>query len=253
LGTLYFTVADRGRFPLLKESYSYRLGTGIANPDLTPEHNTSVNIGYSHVFPGRTLAQVEYFYNCLRDAIQAAYIRDPGFLCPSSAGTLTGYCSQNVNIAKETHQGLEVSLRSSPVSRITLDVNYSYLNRTMLYEFGGNIDVGQVLTSVQILPTYPKHKVVSSATLRLPREVLALASYRYEGGIILQDTTYRTAPLNLPFATSYGMVDLGTVVPIGAGFSIQAGVKNLFDRDYYYTAGYPEPGRNWYFNARYRF
>ncbi len=140
-----------------------------------------------------------------------------------------------------------------PLSRLTLDLNYSYLNRTMVYNFGDLVDVSQVLTSIQILPTYPKNKVIFNATLRLPHEILAIGNFRYEGGIILQDNTYRTAPQNLAFASSYGTVDFGTVLPIYSGFSVQAGVRNLFDRDYYYTAGYPEAGRNWYFNARYRF
>ena len=35
--------------------------------------------------------------------------------------------------------------------------------------------------------------------------------------------------------------------------SVQAGVKNLLDRNYFYTAGYPEIGRNWFLNFRYRF
>ena len=48
-------------------------------------------------------------------------------------------------------------------------------------------------------------------------------------------------------------MDLGVVVPIRSGLSAQAGVKNLFDRDFYYTAGFPEQGRNWFFNVRYRF
>jgi iron complex outermembrane receptor protein len=48
-------------------------------------------------------------------------------------------------------------------------------------------------------------------------------------------------------------LDIGTVIPVYAGLSVQAGAKNLFDRDYYYTAGYPEAGRNWFFNLRYRF
>jgi iron complex outermembrane recepter protein len=253
-GTLYFTIADRGRFPLLKESYSYKLGTGIPNPDLRPEHNTSVNIGYSHAFPGKTVAQVEYFYNRLRDAIQSAYTEDTGGLCPGSTGIYTGYCSQNVNIAKEAHQGFEVSLRSTPVSRLTMDLNYSYLNRTMVYDFGDNLDINQVLTSVQILPMgVPKNKVIFNATVRLPHEILAIGNYRYEGGIVLQDTTYKAGPASLAWSASYGTADIGTVVPIYAGFSVQAGVKNLLDRDYSYTAGYPEAGRNWYFNARYRF
>jgi outer membrane cobalamin receptor len=55
------------------------------------------------------------------------------------------------------------------------------------------------------------------------------------------------------YGTSFGTMDIGTVVPIAAGFSMQAEIKNLFDRDYYYTVGYPEAGRNWYFNGRYIF
>jgi len=256
LDTLFVTFSDRGRFPLLKESYSYSLGKGIPNPDLEPEHNTSFNAGYSHAFPAKTMFQVEYFYSRLRDAIGSVYIKDPGGIedpfC-SNTGSQAGYCSQNVNIARERHQGVEVSVRSTPVSRLMLDLNYSYLNRNMDYDFGSVVDVSEVLTSIQILPTYPKNKVVFNATLRLPHEILAIGNFRYEGGIVLQDTTYKTAPGNLAWSTSYGTVDLGTVVPIYAGFSVQAGIKNLFDRDYYYTAGYPEAGRNWYFNARYRF
>jgi iron complex outermembrane recepter protein len=251
---IYATFADRGRFPLIKDSYSYRLGSAIANPDLKPEHNTSLNFGYSHAFPAKTVAQVEYFYNRLRDAIQSIYVKDTASppKCPSNTGTQAGYCSQNVNVAREVHQGVEISVRSTPIPRLTMDVNYSYLNRTLVNDFG-NISPSQVLTSVVILPTYPKNKVIANAALRLPREILAIASYRYEGGITLQDTTYRTAPQNLPFASSYGTVDIGGLVPLFGGMSVQAGVKNLFDRNYYYTAGYPEAGRNWYFNGRYKF
>jgi iron complex outermembrane receptor protein len=252
LDTLFVTFADRGRFPLLKESYSYSLGRGIPNPDLKPEHNTSWNIGYSHVFPAKTIARIEYFHSRLRDAIQSVYVMDPAALC-SNTGAQAGYCSQNVNIAKEVHQGVEISIRSMPVSRLILDLNYSYLNRTMAYNFGDRVDVSQVLTTIQILPTYPKNKVIANAILRLPHEVLAIANYRYEGGITLQDTTYRTAPGYLPFSTSYGTLDLGTVVPIRAGLSVQAGAKNLLDRNYYYTAGFPEAGRSWFFNLCYRF
>ncbi len=173
-------------------------------------------------------------------------------LC-SNTGTTAGYCSQNVNIANESHRGIEISVRSTPTSRLTLDVQYSYLYRTLEYNFGDNIDVSKVLSTVQILPTYPMDKVVANATVRLPHEILAIVGARYESGISMQDTTYRTPPGNLPFDVAYGTVDLGTVVPIHAGLSAQAGIKNLFDRYYFYTPGYPEPGRNWYVNLRYKF
>lgn len=252
LDTLFVTFADRGRFPLMKESYSYTLGKGIPNPDLQPEHNTAWNMGYTRMFPSGTTVRVEYFHNRLRDAIQSVYVTDAAGLC-SNTGAYAGYCSQNVNVAREVHQGAEISIRSTSIPRLILDLSYSYLNRTMTYNFGDRVEVNRVLTTVQILPTYPKNKVLAHATLRLPRGMLAMAGFRYEGGITLQDTTYRTAPENLPFAASHGTADLGAVVPIRAGLSLQAGVNNLFDRDYYYTAGFPEAGRNWSFNLRYRF
>jgi iron complex outermembrane receptor protein len=256
LDTFYVTFADRGRFPLLKESYSYRLGSAIPNPELEPEKNRSWNIGWSHAFPAKTVAQVEYFHNHLRDAIESVYVLDPGDpgnpFCDNT-GALEGYCSQNVNIANENHQGFEISIRSTPASRLTLDVSYSYINRNIDYDFGKSQDVSEILTEIQILPTLPKNKFIANATIRLPREILAIANVRYEGGITLQDTTYRSGHELEPFAESYATLDLGTVVPIYSGASVQAGVKNLFDKDYYYTAGYPQAGRNWFFNLRYRF
>lgn len=250
--TLFITFSDRGRFPILKESYSYRLGFAIPNPDLKPEQSRNWDIGYSHAFDIRTVAQIDYFRHDLRDAIESVYVKDPGSFC-TNTGALAGFCSQNVNIGKEVHEGVEFSIRSVPVSRLTLDINYSYLNRTIAYDFGKVADISQVNISIQILPTLPKNKLIANATLRLPHQVLAMANVRYEAGITLQDTTYKTALGNLPFGAAYGTIDLGTVIPVHAGVSIQAGVKNLFDRDYYYTAGYPEAGRNWFFNLRYKF
>jgi iron complex outermembrane recepter protein len=248
--SLFITFADRGRFPVLKESYSYRLGAAIPNPDLKPEQSRNWDVGYSHVFAGGTVAQVEFFRSDLRNAIQSVYIKDPASLCTNTGG-LAGLCNQNVNIAKEVHEGLELSVRSSPVSRLTLDANYSYINRSLAYDFVNVPNVSQINTTIQILPTMPRNKVIINAILGLPRQVMAMANFRYEGGIALQDTTY--SPAGKVYGTSYGTLDLGTVFPIWSGIAVQTGVKNLLDRDYYYSAGFPEMGRNWFFNLRYRF
>ncbi len=248
--SVFVTFADRGRFPVLKDSYSYRLGQAIPNPDLKPEQSRNWNLGYSHFFGAGTVAQIDLYRSDLRNAIQSVYIQDPGSFC-TNVGALAGYCSQNVNIGKEVHEGVEFSVRSTPIPRLTLDANYTYINRTLNYDFVNYPEVSQINTTIQILPTLPRNKAILNAVLRLPREVLALAIFRYESGISLQDTTYR--PAGNPYGSCYGVLDLGTIVPIWKGASMQAGVKNLFDRDYYYTAGYPEAGRNWYFNLRYRF
>ena len=169
---VFFTISDRGRFPLLNESYSYSLGRGLPNPELGPENNTTLNVGYSHAFAARTVAQVEYFYNRLRNAIESVPVWDRGnVLCPDNAedSVLFDHCTQNVNIAKKVYQGVEISIRSTPHSRLTADVSYSYINRTAVYDT--NVpDVDLSLTSELEFKTYPKNKVIVNATLRL-REV----------------------------------------------------------------------------------
>jgi iron complex outermembrane recepter protein len=253
LDTFFFTFADRGRFPLLKDTYSYKNGTSFPNPDLKPEHSRNWTAGYSHSFTPRTQAQIEYFRSDVRDAIQPVYIPDPNKLCTNNKGLYAGLCSLYTNVAKEIHEGTEFSIRSTPVSHLLLDASYSYLNRSIAWDFAKVPNANAAATSTQALTfsALPKNKVMLNATLELPHKVLAIANYRYEGGIFLQDTTY--TPAAPQYAGSYGTVDLGTVAPIYAGFSLQVGLKNLFDRNYYYTAGYPEAGRTWYFNGRYRF
>ena len=56
-----------------------------------------------------------------------------------------------------------------------------------------------------------------------------------------------------PFEESFATADLAAIVPIKHGVSVQAGIKNLFDRNYAYTAGCPEAGRDEYLNLRWRF
>jgi iron complex outermembrane receptor protein len=247
--TLFMTFADRGRFPLLMEFYSTKFRSALANPDLKPEHSRNWDVGLSHAFGSKTVAQVEYFHNGLRNSIHSVNILDELGQCPDSK--VVGYCGKYVNIAKESHQGVEINVRSTPIRRLTLDTSYSYINRNLLYKFEDMPDVSKIYTTIDLLMGMPKNKVVFTAIGELPHSVLALATFRYEGGITLQDTTY--TPVHLSYGSSFGTVDLGTVVPLYVGFSVQAGIKNLFDRNYYYTAGYPEAGRNWYFNMRYRF
>jgi iron complex outermembrane receptor protein len=141
-----------------------------------------------------------------------------------------------VNVGREVHQGVDLSLRSSPVSRLTLDANYSYLNRNISGTPGA-------------FPTgTPRHKTVGTATVRFPRNVTGIVSARYESGIVAMSDN------NLPLpAAQFATVDIGTTLPIRAGMALQGGVKNLLDRNYYYWEGFPEEGRNWHLTVRYTF
>jgi iron complex outermembrane recepter protein len=244
---LFLTYADRGRFPTLKQRYSSGMGSALPNPDLKGERSRNWNIGYSHVFRSYATVEAQLFRSDLRDAIESALVPDTNGLCPSNSST--GHCSQNVNIGKETHQGVEFEVHTQRVWRISFDASYGYLNRTI---GTATLPSGTTTSSVLVLPTgVPKNKAIGTATLFLPRHISGMVSTRYEGGVTLQDTTYSTAPRNLPFGESLSATDAGLNAPIHAGLRLQTGVKNLFDRSYFYSAGYPEAGRTWYFNLRY--
>jgi iron complex outermembrane receptor protein len=257
-GNLFVTFSDRGRFPMLKDIYSTSMGSGLPNPNLLPEHSRNWNAGYSQTLRANTLVQVEWFRSDLRNAIESVYLTDPGDsnpateYCPNSR--IIGYCSEMANIGKEIHEGMEIKIRTSPLPRLSFQASYSYLNRQIAYEFQNFPNVSQVNTSINILPTLPKNKLVASASVHLPHQALAIVSARVEGGLLLQDTNYpSSSPLFAPYAESFATMDLGGIIPIVKGADLQIGVNNLFDRNYYYTAGYPEEGRNWYVNLRYKF
>ena len=173
-------------------------------------------------------------------------VPDPGEFCPE----YDGLCEQWTNIAREVHQGFEISVRSTPIRRLTLDASYSYINRTIEYEADPE-ELGIDL-DYMILYTLPKHKIVVNGFVDLPHKIQALATLRFEGGVNVQDQSYRSSPPP-PFSVNNALVDFGVTSPSIQGFSWQVGVKNIFDRYYFYTPGYPEAGRNWYFNTRYRF
>jgi iron complex outermembrane receptor protein len=257
-GSFFLTFSDHSRFPMLKDIYSASLGAGLPNPNLEPEHSFNWNLGYRQALGRNTVVQLALFRSDLHNAIESVYVTDPGGTnpateyCPNSK--IIGYCSEMANIGTETHQGFEFELRSSPLPRLTVNASYSYLNRDISYGFTSLANVSAVNTSVIILPTLPKNKLLGTLTYRLPHQILAILNERYESGLILQDTSYASSsPLYLPYAESYATMDLMALVPVHKGVTVQAGIKNLLDRNYYYTAGYPQEGRSWFVNLRYQY
>jgi len=257
-GRFFATFADHGRFPMLKDIYSASLGAGLPNPNLQPEHSLNWNVGYSQSFGSKTVAQIVLYRSDLHNAIESVYVTDPGGSNPATAycpnSKIPGYCSEEANIGKETHQGVEFEIRSTPLPRLTLSASYSFLNRNISYDFSELPNASAVNTSITILPTLPKNKAIARVSYRFPHQIQAIVAERYESGLLLQDTTYAsTSPLYVPVSEAYATTDIFALVPVRKGFSFQAGIKNLLDRNYEYTAGYPEAGRTWFINGRFQF
>jgi iron complex outermembrane recepter protein len=244
-GTVFFTFAHKSHFPTLKDRYSTKNGKSIPNPGLLPERAHNYTLGYSHAFARNTMAQIELFRSDVYDAIQNANVPSQYQNQCSSIGTWL--CQQSVNIGDEAHRGIEFSIRSIPISRMQLTANYTYLMRTLTGpDNSANANLPQMIA---VFPQgTPKNRAVATATLGLPRTSLLIASIRYEGGAF----TVNNGNIIVP-ASKFATLDMGGEIPVYAGAKLQMGIKNLFDRNYYFQEGYPEAGRNFYANMRYRF
>jgi iron complex outermembrane recepter protein len=234
-GTLFVTAAHKSRFPTIKDRYSYKAGRAVPNPSLDPERATTWTVGYSRTVAAKTVAQVDLFHSDVRDEIENIFFLSP--LCGGGGGRGTaGSCQQAVNVGSELHSGVNLTLRTTSVPRLTLDANYSYLHR----------DISDV---TGVFPTgTPIHKSVVTATMRLPKGIMTLASARYLSGIVAMSDN------GLPLPTAgFTTVDIGAAAPVRNGLSLQGGIRNLFDGNYYYWEGFPEAGRNAYLTLRYTF
>ncbi len=233
-GTVFVTFARKSRFPTIKDRYSYKAGRALPNPGLKPERADTWTAGYSRTLTSKTVAQVDAFHSGVRDGIENIFFLSP--LCSGGGRGGAGTCQQAVNTGSETRAGVNLTLRTTPSPIVTVDANYSYLHR-------------RITSATATFPMgTPVHKGMASATVRLPRAITGIAMAQYQSGAVGMSDNGLPLPPN-----ALTTVDLGAVVPLARGLRVQAGVKNLFDRDYYYWEGFPERGRNAHVTLRYIF
>jgi iron complex outermembrane receptor protein len=232
--TLFVTFAHKSRFPTMKDRYSYKAGRAIPNPALDPERAKTWTAGYSRTIASRTIAQIDLFRSDVRDEIENIFFLSP--LCAGGGKAAAGQCQQAVNVGAELHSGVNLTVRTTAIQRVTLDANYSFLHR-------------EISGTPGVFPTgTPTHKIVATATARLPYGATALISARHLTDIAAMSDN----GLSLPAAT-FTTCDIGGTLPIRGGVALQAGVKNVTDANYYYWEGFPEAGRTAYVTLRYAF
>jgi iron complex outermembrane recepter protein len=239
-GTVFVIFAQKNHFPTLKDRYYYASGLTLSpqipNPTLQPEYARNYTVGYSHAFPDyHTVVQVEAFHSDVRDAIEIANVPVQLGLCTS--GSLL--CRQYSNVGKERHNGAEFTMRSSLLSRLDVVANYTYLLRRI----SGDSNMPKVFPVET-----PRHRAVVTANWRMPKGVMMLANARYESGAYTVDNANKIFPASRVF-----LADCGMSIAMSRYASLQGGVNNILDRYYYYQEGFPEAGRSFYTNLRFRF
>ncbi len=208
-----FTFSRKTRFATIKDRYSYRMGTAIPNPSLKPE--TSINIDFNQ--QGKILEDMSFkasvYYSYLNDAIISASNVQPGK-------------SQMQNTGSAQFYGAEASLLYSTLSNLLISLNLSAIKRDNL----SNPNILFTDVPNYKLFSYIQYKPTDKLSTNLDFEY---NSFRYS-------TSYGV------IAPSFFIMDFIVSVQIEEYINLDAGVKNILDKNYMLAEGYPEEGRNFF-------
>jgi iron complex outermembrane receptor protein len=230
---LHASVSSRARFPTLFERFSSQFGTALPNPNLKPERATNFELGGSHAL-GPIRIEGAAFYSHLDDAL---------------VSVLSGGLNQRVNIGSAEYYGAEIALSAQLTAAFQAGVNYSYIHRSF--------DLGMPASGTVRpfrLTDVPGHKgfawvswrpvpaltVLPSLEFASSRTTVTPATANGNNPVYYQTGGYVTAALRVDY-------DVTEFLTIGVGG------RNLFDRNYTLTDGFPEPGRSFFASARAKF
>jgi vitamin B12 transporter len=204
----------------------------LGNPDLKPERSRTIDAGVEQrLLAGRARAEVSYFHHEYRD--QIAYQYD------FATGTGT-----YVNLGKTRGQGLEVALQASPLSRLSLSAEYTYLDGKVLVS-SNSFD--PVYAEGQPLLRRPRHQGSFSAVYSGPRASIGASLVR-----VGERADSDFVGIGLTRNPAYTRVDARVHARVAHGLAAFLVAENLFDRRYEEVLGYPALGRSLRVGLRYR-
>ena len=242
---LHAALGTAFREPTFEESSSAQ-PFDVGNPDLQPERSRSWEAGVDQdIVRGRASIGATYFNQRFRDMIQYN-------------GLVAEGAPNYYNLAAATSDGLEVTLRVSPVAPLTLAASYTY-TKTRVTNAG--IDSSATANFVQGQRLLRRPTNLASATasyaFRRPETSLHLEVATIgdrDDRDFSDDVTFIPKDVTLPSYTVVGIAgDLG-ILRRGANGSpdvvLTARVDNLFDRKYQQIFGFASPRRTFLVGAR---
>lgn len=223
-GKLSLTFEEKTHFPSLKDRYSYRLGTAIPNADLEPERARNYELGYQDVLFKRISLKGAVFYRDIKDFFLSVTVPDP-----SGPGTV----SQNQNVGHVEQYGFELDLSAPIIKTLDAGFNYTYLDNN-------NRSSSDKLTDV------PEHKFFVYVKYTPVKGLSLLAD-------VEKDSKRWSDSRGVRVAKGYTVANIKAMYEIIRGLHIEAGVRNVFDKDYELNEGFPMAGRLFFANLTYRF
>ncbi|QQZ27292.1 TonB-dependent receptor [Thiothrix subterranea] len=215
---VYTTIADKTRFPTLKDRYSLRLGTAIPNPDLKAEEARHYEIGYQGKLHDKVKVEAAVFQTDTTNLIQ-------------QVNNVSGTKYQMQNVGKVRTTGLETGVRAKLTEQWEAGGQLTLLERK-------NQSNSNKLTAV------PDQKISADLTYR--------PTPRWETQLVVNHEGSRWDSNTVKLA-GFNTADAKVAFRPTKQITLDAGVTNLTDKNYQLTDGFPNPGRMWFTNASYDF
>ena len=225
---LYLDFSDRTRFPTLFERYSTKFGLAIANAGLQPERAANLQLGWEGFVLPRLKVSAAAYGSIVTDMIETVGITIPG------KGATTQ--SQNVGLGHI----------------VGSDLKADYAIRDDL-ALGGQLSLIHRWVNLSV-PTSPNLQLMGTPGVA----GMLYASWRPLSNLSLTpDLSFagnRWSPNynNTAFVRTgaYTLVNFKAEYKALNNLTVYAGVRNIFDRLYSLTDGFPEPGRSFYVGAK---
>ena len=194
---------------------------------MDPEIAYHYEAGYTRTFGNWLRLDGALFYSEVRDAIELV------------AHPTISNKEQNQNYGKEVFKGVELAAAIFATDNLTLGANYTYTRAK-----------NKTYTNF-IVRDIPQHKFFAYVDWKIVPNLSLYVSQEAEHGRYSRDGFGSRAPTVR--LSGFGNTNAKLTYNVTEQFIVEAGVFNLFDKNYYYEAGYPEAGRVYFSNLKYRF
>lgn len=236
--TWYGGIAHKSRIPSIKDRYSFKFNTFVPNPELNSEKTINYEIGGTKRL-GTASINGAIFYADVNDYIQNAYI--PLWY---KSGTTYTQQQQLQNVGKVTLKGFEVSAVYAPLDSLVFNGSYTYL------KMSNEVDESQKITDV------PKNKVIVTAAYTPIEKLTWFNTYEYDSERYASIGTTGSGATTKNVYDNTGSLSVWNTKAtyhVTKALSCDLGINNVFDRNNYYSYGFPEAGRMFFGNVRYKF
>ncbi len=217
------SVGRKTRFPTLNELYSSYLDSSIPNPDLKKETAVNYEVGIDYDLASHTQMALCLFYSDVEDLIVRRYL---------PAGDMYD------NAGKSRFQGFEASVRSTLLPRQDINTNYTFLDAE---------DQSAERTSDH-LEEVSRHKLYLSDLIEVTDRVRMFMEFEMHGKRWEQDLSGQWNKID-----GFSLVNAKVMFSLPHNLDVEAGFRNLLDKDYELSTGFPRSGRTAFAEMKYIF